>query len=122
MSASLSLFTWLQIKSLFSPLDIEVGGECDAVVLAVDNQDLVYVNADSDLVRLIWEWKLEFGIILRKTNGFWKSLVTLETVAEEGWKEEKSPDCLDLKIFLINQLIKIPNFVEKQFIIDKCDL
>ena len=101
--------TGLQIDSLFCPLHIEVGGECDAVVLAIDHKHLVNVDADPNLVRLIWEWKLEFWIILRKANGFWKSLVTLKTVAGERRKEQKCPDCLELKYFLVSGCQKFPN-------------
>ena len=45
--------TGLQIDSLFCPLHIEVSGECDAVVLAIDHKHLVNVDADPNLIRLI---------------------------------------------------------------------
>ena len=45
--------TGLQIDSLFCPLHIEVSGECDAIVLPIDPQHLVDVNADADNVWLI---------------------------------------------------------------------
>ena len=86
-----SQLTWLEIKSLLCPLHIEECGECDAVIFPIDHQHLVDINTDPDLVGLIWEGKLKLGIILRKANGFWKSLVTLETVAGEGREESESP-------------------------------
>ena len=58
------------IQSPLVPLHVEVGGERDGVVIAADGEDLVDVNADADLVWLFCEWKLKFGIVFRKTQGF----------------------------------------------------
>lgn len=41
---------------MFRPLDIEVSGKGDAVVLVVDPENLVNVNTDIDLVDAFSDW------------------------------------------------------------------
>ena len=48
-----TLLTFFEIQSPFRPLNIEVGGECDAVVLSIDPEHLIDVNADTDNIWLI---------------------------------------------------------------------
>ena len=45
--------TIFEIESPLSPLNIEVCGECDAVVLPIDPEHLIDVNADTDNIWLV---------------------------------------------------------------------
>ena len=51
-----NLQLWINEKSVFRPLDIEVSGKGDAVVLVVDPENLVNVNTDIDLVDAFSDW------------------------------------------------------------------
>ena len=51
-----NLQLWINKKSVFRPLDIEVSGKGDAVVLVVDPENLVNVNTDIYLVDAFSDW------------------------------------------------------------------
>ena len=44
---------------MFCPLDIEVGGKGDAVVLVINPEDLVNVDTDIDIVDAFSDWQLK---------------------------------------------------------------
>lgn len=54
-----NLQLWIHKQSVLRPLNIEVSGEGDAVVLVIDPEDLVNVNTDIDLVDAFSDWELE---------------------------------------------------------------
>ena len=60
----------INIQSSFRPFNVEVGGKGNAVVLVIDPEHLINVNADIDLIDALCDWKLKLGIIVMQTDLF----------------------------------------------------